>query len=113
MNLSANLKKLIGDYGQTDPEWVQFIYDHRTYLLQNSTVVTLSQEDSYIYRYRPEAYFHKTDIDISKVWITLWLNQLTDICSFKGIETLHVPSDSVVSILKQTYENYRSTVVKL
>ena len=113
MSLSSRLKQLIGVYGQSDPGWVQFVYDHRDHILVNSSTITLSQEDANTYKYRPESYFYKTNTDTSKVWITLWLNQLTNICSFKGVSLLYVPSDDLLLSLKQRYDNYKSTISNL
>ena len=113
MSLLENLKTQVGKYSSIDPDWVQFVKDHRTAVRNNSVITLLSAEESFIFRYRPESYLYNKGMTISKCWIMLWINQINTLTDFKNLEYLLIPSDEYLQTLKRSYINYRASIAKL
>lgn len=93
-------------YGPEDPNWVQFIKDHRQNILDECPILKPTSIELSKYKYRPEQYF--TDNlggDISAAWIFEYINDLRDQSMFNESMSLirHVQM-STIKKLRSSYE---------
>lgn len=91
--------------------WVQFINDHYRVLLRNSTMEQLQVDEKHKYRYRPEDYAEKYNLELEDAWILMLLNKWDP---NEGIpqyaEHILVPNPSHIATLKQQFDSYLATL---
>lgn len=102
--LTARLARRISQYSEVNPQWVQYVKDHRQYLLTTAYDQYMTKEDAWIYRYRPEEYLANLSYDTSITWLVLWLNQLTTE-TFIGLNSFKLPE---ISTLRDMYSMFSS-----
>ncbi len=102
-SLADKCELRLGEYNNDDEGWVQFVKDHRTVLLNNSTVTTISLDMANRYQYRFALYLYDNSIDASLHWIILWLNQIKSEREFSQITKLLIPTADILKKLRAQY----------
>lgn len=99
------------EYNNGNALWVQFVKDHIHILLKNSTIETYAAAEKQKFRYRPEDYAKKFDIEYEDTWILVLLNRWDP---NEGIpqyaEQIIVPSPQFIETLKQQFDLYQSVI---
>ena len=109
MSLAATLDTMVNadHYGPEDDNWVQFIKDHRQYIIDRCTRHKPTSLELAQYRYRSEAYFReKFNAALNAIWIFEYLNDLKDPSSFnESITSLWVFDMEVIKKLRASFES--------
>lgn len=91
--------------------WVQFVKDHYRVLLHSCTREELQDNERYKYRYRPEDYALKYNLEVEDTWILSILNKLDP---NEGIplyaKYILVPSREQIDTLKHQFDSYLATL---
>lgn len=74
-------------YGPEDPNWKQFILDHKKHLQSLCARKTYTPEQMVSYRYRPQQFVIDNEADLSMVWIFLFINDLRNPTEFNESRT--------------------------
>ena len=111
VSLTDLLTAKLGSYSEADPAWVQYVKDHRSYLLQNSYTQYMTKADAWTYRYRPEEYLASINYDTSCTWLMLWLNQLTP-ALFIGLDSFFLPDHRILADVYAMYTNCQFAAAK-
>lgn len=101
--LAERILNLNNNYNNSDENWVQFIQDHKSYLMKNSVKVSIPPEVMFNYRYRPEELIRSYNYDKTIMWIIMWLNQLS-YTEFNNITELWFPDINVLNSLKNKFK---------
>jgi hypothetical protein len=110
MSLSQRLKTSVGNYTNTDSLWVQYVKDHRSYLLNLSNKIDIDSITMFNYRYRPEDFLAYKGYSKRVSWIILWLNQIYSHTDFVDLKYIFIPELSIIENLYATYKNYKSVI---
>lgn len=107
MNMEATLSKRLienkGQFANDDPEWVQFIKDHYTYLVTNSNTLNINVNDMLLLKHRPEELLVDNGYPREIWWIVMFMNQIASHSTFVGVTTLLVPKLEELVMLKEQY----------
>ena len=71
-------------YGAEEPEWVQFIADHKLYIREKSPISYFTSLDLVRYRYRPIDFVRANNGDPTHTWIFMLVNDLHDNSALDG-----------------------------
>lgn len=112
MSVLDMLNSSVDELADTAQEWLLFVQDHRSFILQNSDNVTLSNDEMFRYEYRPEEYLKDNKLPLSILWIFLWINQLTNPMQFPTIKTLVVPKPKYLYELRNEYRTFVAQLSK-
>jgi hypothetical protein len=107
MNILKLLSQKFGTYENTDDNWVQFVKDHRSLILANSTIHEPSLVYQYPHEYNLGRYLKSIAFDISAMWIVRYINNYDTDKDFAQITKIYIPD---ISHLRELYELYRTTV---
>lgn len=88
-----------------EPEWVQFIKDHRRYIVENATDWYINPDIMGKYRYRLEEYLQYIKQDIP-VWLVAYINQYRTNADFNNVEYIKIPSRSHLDTLRKSYNTF-------
>ena len=105
--LSDRIKdKASNSFGPEDPDWYQYILDHKLYLREQSAVKSFTLLDLVKYRYRPEEFFASTGGDINQTWIFLLVNDLRSPADFtEALTKLWIVRHETIEALRRRYES--------
>lgn len=105
--LSDRLKNRTDDkYGPQDPDWVQFVSDHKLYLREKSPSKTFTPLDLAPYKYRPDEFYSKNRGNINQTWIFLMVNDLRSPNDFnESIKRMWIVDPDVIVDLRKHYES--------
>ena len=112
MTVVDMLNSSVDELSDTSQEWLLFVQDHRKFILENSSTVTLTNDDMFRYEYRPEEYMKDNNLPLSMLWIFLWINQLTNAMQFPTIKTLVVPKPKYLYDLRNAYRTFVAQLSK-
>lgn len=105
---SISEASLSSKYDNTDPDWVQFIYDHYTYLMENSQEMTIDPMTMSKYEYCPYSFVRDNCGDLGLTWIIMWINRLTQ-RTFTNLKTIRIVVFSAIERLYETYSTNLAT----
>lgn len=93
-------------YGPEDPDWVQFVSDHKSWLIANSEVKQFTAYDLGRYKYRPREFaIDKAGYDLGAYWIILFVNDIRSPDEFnESITQLRIPRSDIIIQLRKLYE---------
>jgi hypothetical protein len=95
----------------SDPEWYQFIVDHRDYLCSTAATHQVSLERAHGYRFAPYRYLAEVALVPSDtIWIVLLINDLQDPQLFYTAMTLYLPDAVVLTNLQEKFNNSQHTL---
>ena len=106
-SLSSRVRGILADkLGCVEPEWVQFINDHKRYIRQKSSIVSLTTYDLARYKFRPFEYFRdKASAHQTLTWIYCLINDIRTIENFnQTISKLWIPDPKVITDLRKSFE---------
>ena len=104
MALIDMLTNSLDNYDDTDPAWVQFISDHKQYLISQSTTAIISTSYMQGYQYSLKRYLRSIHYNTHCAWIVALVNNLpTDIMFTNGVNSLTLPPFSLIQSLYTTY----------
>lgn len=104
MSLITILNNATSVYDDTDPAWRQFILDHKTYLLQQSTLRIITSAYIQRYSYNLQAYLQSVNYPTSAAWIIGILNAIPSNIEFdRSVSQLYIPPFSLIETLYTTY----------
>ena len=92
-------------YNNDVPAWVQYVKDHRSYLVANSKPVTITPELMHTYRYNPSGFMAFAGLPLGLTWLMLWINQIHGAVEFIRLTSLLLPNLDVVTALRAQYES--------
>lgn len=104
--LSDRLRSMTSNnYGPEDPEWYQFVMDHRSYLESKATKVIHTTLELVPFRYKPELYYIKQHQgEQTQAWIFCMLNNIRDVSEFnESRQTFIVPDPKTIVELHQKF----------
>lgn len=104
MALIDTLSNSLNNYDDTDPNWRQFVDDHKTYLINLSNVATISTSYMQGYRYALRRYLNTIRYNTHCTWIVRLVNNLpSDVQFTDSVNSLLIPPMSVIEDLYTTY----------
>lgn len=106
--LSSRLIDKVQKYDNVDRLWVQYIKDHRYYLLTSSTKQSIPLSEMHNYRFRPREFVESKGYSGEMTWIILWLNQIPSSEDFVGYSELIFPDQSVINQLRAECNNFNA-----
>lgn len=113
MSITDLIQNDYPEYADTDIEWVLFVKDHRELLLETATLVTLSIDDLYQYKYRPGAFLRKNKHPLSTKWIFMWINMIPSDEYFGDTSEVYFVNLTELAELRRKFKTYRTTLNKL
>lgn len=98
--------KYSNGYGPEDPNWVQFIKDHRQNILSECAILKPTSIELSKYKYRPEQYFvDNLGGELSAAWIFEYINDFRDQSMFnESVSLIRYVQMSTIKKLKASYE---------
>lgn len=109
-SLTSRIPPLQNKFGNHDQKWVQYVRDHRQFLLKASVARTITSEDMFIYQYRLADYLRKLHQDPSSTWIVMYLNQIDSDVNFMNLTSILVPDITELSNMYAQYETFASNL---
>ena len=105
--LSDRIKeKTKNSFGPEDPDWYQYILDHKLYLREQSEVKSFTLLDLVKYRYRPEEFFVSMDGDLNQAWIFMLVNDIRSPTDFtEALTKLWIVKPEIIEDLRRRYES--------
>ena len=104
MALIDLLTNSLDNYDDLDPDWKNFILDHKQYLIDKSTMAIISTSYMQGYRYSLRRYLRSISYNIHCAWIVGLVNNLpTDVMFTDTVNSLRLPPFSVIESLYTTY----------
>lgn len=94
-------------YNASDPNWRQYVIDHRQLILNNSTDIPVDPNLMNTYTYRIRDFLTKINTDPAIDWIVLYINQLFTNENFVDVKKLFIPS---VSFIDKLYMQYQTNI---
>ena len=101
--MAERAKYASSKYSPTDKAWVQFVRDHRAYLLASSLLINITDEQMNVYKFRPIAFLTEQGVPKEHIWIIFWLNNI-DPLKFEGVTTLKAPPQNLLASLYAQYK---------
>ena len=108
MSLKETYESQITTYSNHDIEWVQYVRDHFSVLVESATKYTLAPYQHYAMMYRLEDWMGEQNIPKEMSWIILYINQLSDAFDFKDLTEIMIPNFTVLEQLKQQFKTVQS-----
>ena len=107
MSLITLLQNSLNNYDDTDPLWYQFILDHKTYLIQNSSIRFITTAYLQTYTNNLKGYLQSISYPVNCAWIVGLINNIpNDVAFDTTISQLYIPPYSLIQTL---YTNYITT----
>lgn len=106
VRLSDRLLTNISTYDQANEDYRVYIQDHKSLIIKNSTLASITLEEMEQYRYIPAMYLKEVhEIDRKYLWIFLYINDIIYVTDFNDlISTVRIPDieyiDNLLSIFK-------------
>lgn len=95
-------------FSNTDNAWVTFIMDHKEYIKNNSSLVSISLEDKNKYKYMFKAFLRSKSINQESFWIISIINNLVDVDKeFTERDFLFAPGKDLITSL---YRKYKTSI---
>lgn len=95
-------------YGAEDPNWVQYVDDHKLYIREKSPIQHFMPIDLVRYRYRPVDFFKDNNGDPMQTWIFMAVNDLHNVSEFnESITQLWMVKSDTIHELRAMYESTR------
>jgi len=92
-------------FSNSDDDWVTFIMDHKEYIKNNSTPITITLEDKNKYKYMFKAFLRSKNFRQESFWIIAIINNLTDPDKeFTERNYLFIPSQDTITNLYRKYK---------
>ncbi len=79
-----------------NPEWVQYIKDHKRFLLDSSIKYEITPEDMSFYNYKFNMYLESIGFDLKHAWIVLLINELKNDSEFFNLKHIYCPSTKLI-----------------
>ncbi len=96
------------ELSNADIDWVQYVKDHRSTLMDSSIKITVPANIMFTNRYRMGALLvalgHRPNI----AWVVMWLNQLRDNNDIDALDDLIVPNLERLRSLHQQYKSFKA-----
>lgn len=108
MTLQQMYSKYIDRYSNSDYEWVQYISDHYSKLMDKAQTIPLDIVVHNTMRYRLNDFLRENNYPVSIAWIVLMLNKLNSENEFVNLNKLIVPDMSQLEKLKEEFNNIQS-----
>lgn len=107
--LSEKLNKRTSNEGldDTDPEWMLFIKDHRKHILEESTIVYLTDSQIGRYEYKLRWFLEDNKIATDLIWIILELNNVKMETEFINLDKLFIPDRNFIISLRKKYIQFK------
>ncbi len=112
-SLADRLSISVNPFDNLDPDWVQYVKDHRSVLMETSVIKSVPANAMFTYRYRMPTLLNKLGSDSSITWIVMWLNQLKTNADVVNLTELTLPTIDTVKSLYQSFQSYRQKLNKL
>lgn len=94
-------------YKADDSQWVQFILDHKQYLIDNSTIVPIDVNTMNTYRYKPYLFLTSKKVDFGMMWIVCFINDCNDFHKFDNLSFLYIPSNDTIYNLRVKFNTFK------
>jgi hypothetical protein len=94
----------------SNPDWVRYVKDHRSVILQQTVKVTIAPEIMFTFRYRMRALLTELGYNADLAGITMWLNNLKTNADVLDLGNLRIPNYEAV---KELYNQFTSFMKKL
>lgn len=94
-------------YKADDEKWVQFILDHKKYLIDNSRVVSININTMNTYRYKPYLFLSSKKVDFGLMWIVCFLNGFNDFHKFDNLSFIYIPDNDLIYNLRVKYNTFK------
>jgi len=104
MSLITILSQSFNQYSDLDPKWRQFIDDHKTYLIEQSPLMSITPSYMQRYKYSIKQYLQSVQFNHNCAWIVQLINNIPSDIQFTGQNILlYIPPMNVIEAL---YTNY-------
>ena len=103
----------LGDFSDSDIEWKLFVKDHRDFILEKSTKITLTKEESFLYEHRLIDFLLFQRYPASMHWIVLWINGYENDEFFSDTTSIYVPDVAHMKALREDYKTYKAGLNKI
>lgn len=103
----AEINTRYNRYNASDPNWRQYVLDHRKHILEKSTLIAVDPNLMNTYTYRIRDFLTKINTDASVDWIVLYINQLFVNDNFVDIAKLYIPD---IGYIDKLYTQYQTNI---
>jgi hypothetical protein len=110
--LAERIKENVSPLENTDLEWVAFVKDHRSFIMDGIKTVPLDAGEMHFSRHRCSTLLHRMGYDGALAWIVLWLNQIDNNRDFTEISKLKIPESGVIEGLRAQFDTYQSKLAE-
>lgn len=98
----------------TNPDWIQFVQDHREYITARSTLVEITPNEMVYYKYRIRKYLIYRGYNPSLEMVFRTVNHLKNNNDFdEDITKVYLPNTNVLNELRRSYKTLQSQIKKL
>jgi hypothetical protein len=97
-----------------DPDWIQFVQDHREYITTRSTLVEITPNEMVYYKYRIRKYLTYKGYNPGLEMAFRTINHLRNNNDFdEDITKVYLPNSEVLNELRRSYKTLQSQIKKL
>jgi len=94
--------------------WLQFLQDHREYIINKSKQITISPNDMAYYKFRISKYLKNKGYGVQCALAFRIINHIKSDADFnESITEVYIPSTSVLNELRRSYTTLQSQIKKL
>lgn len=112
MALRDAYQNLNTDLSNNDADWVEYIRDHYTTIVNTGGWIALDKFKHNTMKYRLEDFLQEEGMDTSIAWIILLINQLGSNINFINLTKLLLPDMKVIRRLREQYVSLNATFRK-
>lgn len=102
---SSRIREKNSGLNVPEPEWIQYLKDHRRYLIEKSVNWYINPDQMGKYRYRLEEYLQSINCSIP-AWLVFYLNQIDSNIEFNNLEYILIPNEKYLDELRKSYNTY-------
>ena len=107
LSRKISTKRSTDGLDDTDEEWVLFIRDHRKHILEQSTIVYLTNDLITRYEYHLRWFLEDNRIDTDMYWIIMYLNNIKSESEFFNIDRLYIPNIDHIKELRKQFNIFK------
>lgn len=103
-NLIDELTQRLDSLSNLDPNWKQFVIDHKKVILDEGSIIDITDEDRSKYKFKLDHFLRDKNSSISIDWIVKLINDLDQYEDFTKLSNIIIPNHSSVVTLYRKYQ---------
>ena len=103
-NLIDELTQRLDNLSNLDPNWKQFVIDHKKVISDEGSIVDITDEDRSKYKFKLDHFLRDKNSPVNIDWIVKLINDLDQYEDFTKLSNIIIPNHSSVVTLYRKYQ---------